>query len=390
VALTRARERLVLVGSVDGLRARCARWARGLAASGWALPESLLLSAGSYLDWLGPAVLRHADGAPLRELAGDAAGVGAAGAGDGAGADRRLLDSAVAGDPSRWAITIWDQAALTRLLEQTTGGEAPPALDWERIGAAEPLERPLDESLGRMLRDRFGWRYPFEPVVRRFGKLSVTELKGYFDPDAEAPGEELVQPPEQAEATSSAFAGRPRFLQEERKTLSPTERGTVMHVVMQHLDLTRPVDPAGVGQQLAGMVARELLTPQQAAVVDVEAIADFFASPLGRRILQAEGRVSRELAFTLAVPAREVYRDLPPEAAADDVVIVQGMIDLLLEEDDGFVLVDYKTDRREPEQAALRYGTQIRLYRRAVEEILGRPVKEAYLHFLASRRSIAM
>lgn len=383
VALTRARERLVLVGSVDSLRARCARWARGTAAPGWPLPESLLLSAEGYLDWIGPAVMRHAGGEPLRDLAGDAAGTGAAG-----------LNPEVAGDASRWAVTIWDQGSLQQLL-QPAGEEAPPALDWARIGAAEPLDRPLDEALGDALRGRFGWRYPFEPVVRRFGKLSVTELKGYFDPDAEAPGEQLVPQdeggaPAGQEAPATGFTSRPRFLQEDRRTLSPAERGTVAHLVMQHLDLSRPLDAEGVRQQVAEMEARDLLTRQQADVVDVEAIADFFASPLGRRILQAPGRISRELAFTLAVPAREVYNDLPPEVAADDVVIVQGMIDLLLAEEDGYVLVDYKTDRRDPEQAARRYVTQIRFYRQAVEEILGRPVKEAYLHFLASRQSVLM
>ncbi len=403
VALTRARERLVLVGSVKSLRAACARWSRGAGAPGWPLPESLLLSARSYLDWIGPAVLRHADGAPLRELAGE--GGTAPGSGP---------DPAVAGDPSRWEVTIWDPASLQQIL-QPRPEAAPPAVDWARIGAAEPLDRPLDEALHARLRARFGWRYPFEPVVRRFGKLSVTELKGYFDPDAEAPAEEMVPPAEEmappaeemappaegsappveepapsTEPSSSTFAARPRFLQQDRRALSPTERGTAVHVVMQHLDLSRPLDAEGVGRQLAEMVERELLTPQQAAAVDAEAIADFFASPLGLRILQSRDRVSRELSFTLAVPAAEVYGDLPPEAAAGDVVIVQGMVDLLLEEEDGYVLVDYKTDRRDPVQAAQRYTTQIRFYRRAVEEILGRPVKEAYLHFLASRRSIAV
>lgn len=375
VALTRARERLILVGSVTSLRKACAGWARALAAPGWALPESLLLSARCYLDWIGPAVMRHADGAPLRKLAEEA---GLAGEGG--------LNPAVAGDPSRWAVTIWTPVSLGELLQ---AGEqaAPPALDWARVGAAEPMDVPADEALSARLRERFGWRYPFEPVVRRFGKLSVTELTGYFDPDDEAPAEALVAP---EGAASSTFASRPRFLLEDRRALSPTERGTAMHVVLQHLDLGRPLDPAGVGIQLAEMVERELLTPQQAAAVDVEAIADFFASPLGARIVQARDRVQRELAFTLAVPAAEVYGDLPPEVAAGDVVIVQGMIDLLLAEEDGYVLVDYKTDRRDPEQAAQRYVTQVRLYRRAVEEILGRPVKEAYLHFLASRRSIAM
>ena len=376
VALTRARERLVLVGSVAKLRAACQQWSRAAAVAGWPLPESLLLSARTYLDWIGPAVIRHAAGAPLRRLAGPALDAAAG------------LDAAVAGDPSRWQVTVWDPKAQEQLVDLAGVPGAREQLDWARIAAAEPLDRPLDPALGDALRARFAWRYPYEPVVRRFGKLSVTELKGHFDPDAEAPGERLVVGEEDGEPIGSGLSSRPRFLQEERKGLSPTERGTAAHLVLQHLDLTRPLDAAGVGAQLSELVAGKLLTPQQAAAVDAEAIAAFFASPLGRRIRERPDRVRREVSFTLAVPAAEVYPDLSAAVASSDVVIVQGMIDLLLEEDDGFVLVDYKTDRREPEQAALRYGTQIRLYRRAVEEILGRPVKEAYLHFLASHRSL--
>uniref|UniRef100_UPI0035B511E5 PD-(D/E)XK nuclease family protein n=1 Tax=Symbiobacterium terraclitae TaxID=557451 RepID=UPI0035B511E5 len=380
VALTRPRERLVLVGSAASLRGRCQRWARAAAVAGWALPESLLLSADAYLDWVGPAVLRHAGGGSLRTLAGLSLDSVSG------------LDAEVLGDRSRWQVTIWDPEAQQRLLEVPDAGGEREELDWARIGAAEPLDRPLDEALGEALRARFAWRYPYEPVVRRFGKLSVTELKGHFDPDADAPGEPLVGSgeDERAQPAGSSLSSRPRFLQEERKGLSPTERGTVMHLVLQHLDLTRPLDAADVAAQVDGLVRRELLTAQQAAAVDTEAIASFFASPLGLRIRQRPDRVRRELSFTLAVPASEVYPDLPAAVACDDVVIVQGMIDLLLEEEDGYVLVDYKTDRREPEQAALRYGTQIRVYRRAVEEILGRPVKEAYLHFLASHRSLSV
>lgn len=380
VALTRARERLVLVGSEKRLRRRCERWARAAAVAGWALPESLLLSADAYIDWVGPAVLRHADGEPLRRLAG-------------LSLDRASgLDAEVAGDRSHWVVTIWDPEAQQRLLDRQGAGEPQEALDWARIGAAEPLDRPLDDALGEALHARFSWRYPYEQVVRRFGKLSVTELKGHFDPDEEAPGEPLQElaDDERQQPSAGSLSSRPRFLQAERKGLSPTERGTVMHLVLQHLDLRRPLDLADVRDQLAGMERSELLTPQQAAAVDAEAIAHFFASPLGLRVRQHPDRVRRELSFTLAVPATEIYSDLPATVASDDVVIVQGMIDLLLDEEDGYVLVDYKTDRREPEQAALRYGTQIRLYRRAVEEILGRPVKEAYLHFLASRRSLSV
>ena len=263
-------------------------------------------------------------------------------------------------------------------------------------------------------------------MVRRFGKLSVTELKGYFDPDAEAPAEELAPPAEEmappaeemvppaeemappaegsappveepapsTEPSSSTFTARPGSCSRTASALSPTERGTLaVHVVMQHLDLSRPLEAGGGGAPAwrrwwSGRVPAPRSRRRR---WNTEAIADFFASPLGLRILQSRDRVSRELSFTLAVPAAEVYGDLPPEAAAGDVVIVQGMIDCCWRRRDGYVLVDYQTDgRRDPVQAAQRYTTQIRFYRRAVEEILGRPVKEAYLHFLASRRSIAV
>ena len=90
------------------------------------------------------------------------------------------------------------------------------------------------------------------------------------------------------------------------------------------------------------------------------------------------------------MPASEVYPDLDPAIANQETVIVQGMIDLLLEEAAGFVLVDYKTDRRDPEEAALGYRSQIAVYRRAVESILGRPVVEAYLYSLAAGRAVQM
>ncbi|HEY8346500.1 MAG TPA: helicase-exonuclease AddAB subunit AddA, partial [Symbiobacteriaceae bacterium] len=367
VALTRARERLILVGSDRDLTARCRRWSAATSCEGWPLPDWLLLTAESYLDWIGPALMRHAGGAPLRERA----GVG------------EPADSQVAADRSRWQIFLWDTAAQQALLSPPAAAEGDEPPDWVRIGQAEPLDRPYDGTLGEALMQRFRWRYPYEPVVRRFGKLSVTELKGHFDPDsADLPPERL---PRRRKAELERF---PRFLQEGRTSLTPTERGTVVHLVLQHLDLTRPLDEADVAAQVASLVDRQMLTPEQAAAVNAASIARFFASPLGQRIRRQPDKVRREFSFTLAIPAGEVYTDLPPEIAEGERVIVQGMIDLLLEEADGFVLVDYKTDRRDPEEAARRYAIQVALYRRAVEEILGRPVKEAYLHFLAADRSV--
>ncbi|MFZ5825387.1 MAG: UvrD-helicase domain-containing protein [Bacillota bacterium] len=369
VALTRARERLILVGSARDLTARCERWGAAAACEGWPLPETILLAADSYLDWVGPALMRHEAGEPLREAAGL----------------KGTADPEVAADRSQWQVYRWDTIAQQALLDLAAASPEDEPLDWSRIGAAEPLDRPVDLQLGAALRERFDWRYKYADLIHKFGKLSVTELKGHFDPEKEDLPPEKI--PRQRMGNLDRF---PRFLQETRKALTPTERGTLAHLVLQHLDLTRPLNEADVTAQVADLVARQVLTAEQAEAVEAGPIARFFASDLGQRIRREPGRVQRELSFTLAIPAGEVYADLAPEIAAGESVIVQGMIDLLLEEEDGYVLVDYKTDRREPEEAAKRYGIQISLYRRAVEEILGRPVAEAYLHFLASDRSIRL
>ncbi len=393
VALTRARERLILVGTSRDLARSCERWATAVGVQGWPLPDTLLASVDCYLDWLGPALMRHRSGALLREMA----GVGAP------------ADPTVAGDPSQWQIYTWDQRAQQVLMEPPQAKSIELPLNWEQIGSMEPLQMPPNPEATAELERRFGWQYPYAPVVSRFAKLSVTELKATYQKD------ELAAEAEEALATdggdtraaggeagsgsavtrsvSRQVAGgslerRPRFMQEGRRSLSPTELGTLMHLVLQHLDLYQPLDELNVAVQVQELVRREVITEAQARAVDTAAIARFFASPLGQRIRERPDRVRREVSFTLGMPAAEVYGDLPPEVAAGETVIIQGMVDLLLETDEGFILVDYKTDRREPEDAAQRYTVQIETYSRAVEQILGKPVVEAYLHFLAADRSV--
>lgn len=366
VALTRARERLILVGSCRDLPAQCERW--GLSAEGTAphgpLPDPAIANAGSYMDWIGPAVYRHAAGEPLWTLAG--------------APQPELIP-----DPSQWEVRIWDVPALRTLIQtpvETATTEQP---DWERILALQPLDRPQMSDAAAELERRFNWRYPHAALAGKFAKLTVTELKGHFDPDAPEP-----PPGEIPHRAVGRLERRPKFLQEGRKTLTPSELGTLTHLVLQHLDLSGSLDLAGVTAQVAALVARDLIAPAQAEALDLGAIAAFFASPLGESIRRAEGRVRREVSFTLGIPAAEVYPDLDPALAEGETVVVQGMIDLLLETDEGYILVDYKTDKRDPQEAVLQYRGQVALYRRAVERILGRPVVRAYLHFLSAAESV--
>ena len=182
-----------------------------------------------------------------------------------------------------------------------------------------------------------------------------------------------------------AFTRRPLFLQEQ-KGLTATEKGTATHLVLQHVDLTRPVTAGGLATLLQRLVDREVLTPEQAQAVDRGAILAFLAGPLGRRLLDRPERVRRELPFSLAIPIAELYPHLPAAVATAETAIVQGIIDCLVEEDEGFLLLDFKTGRVPPDPLVV-YSAQVHMYSRAVETIFRRPVKETHLYFLDSGRN---
>ena len=134
------------------------------------------------------------------------------------------------------------------------------------------------------------------------------------------------------------------------------------------------------------MVKYGYITQAQADALDLSLIVRFANSPLAGRILSAR-QVLREQPFVVRIPARLIS----PEYPSDETTLLQGILDLAFEEEDGWVLVDYKTDRIPPEgpQAlALRYQGQLYAYRLALSHLTGRPVKQALLVLLRTGESI--
>ncbi|MDD4335494.1 MAG: 3'-5' exonuclease, partial [Desulfotomaculaceae bacterium] len=351
VALSRAREKLVLVGSARGLTNCVRRWCGPAGTAGWNLPDGYLAGASTYLDWLGAALARHRDGAAIRQ----------------AGLFEEKPFAAADADSSRWRVylhtglksTAADQAAAPEILSLIKKKEPPAAAG----------------AYAAIINDWLGWRYPAAETVGLAAKISVTELKRRYDrAAAEEDGAARDYRPE--------IGDRPLFMQEEQG-LTAAEKGSALHLVMQNINLKGAPAPEDIKKEIAGMVLREILTEEQAAAVPVAKIAAFFAGALGKRIL-AGREVLRELPFTLALPAAEVYPGLP--GSTDEKVIVQGVVDCLVDEGDGYLLVDYKTDALaagEEATALDRYRGQLALYARAVEEILACPVKEKQIYLFS-------
>lgn len=348
VALTRAREKLFLVGSARNLCNCARRWCGPTGTAGWNLPDGYLAGAVTYLDWLGAALARHRDGAEIRNM----------------GLFEDGPAAAVFSDSSRWK--VYFHAGTESIAAEKASSPDILAV----IKKNEPFK--AGGLYAGIIDDRLSWRYPSAGVIGLASKVSVTELKRRFD-------RAVAEEDGAARDFRPKIGARPLFMQEERG-LTAAEKGTSLHLVMQNIDLNSPLAPGDIKREIADMVERELLSEEQAEAVPVEKIAGFFAGPLGRRVL-AGREVLRELPFTLALPAGEVYPGL--QDCTGEKVIVQGVVDCLVDEGDGYLLIDYKTDALPPGQvktALERYRGQLGLYARAVKEILARPVKEKQIY----------
>ena len=340
------------------LRDFCRKYAK---EEGETFPDAAILGASCYLDWIALALMRHPDGQALME------GV--------EGIELREWSD----EKARFAVRIEKVDVRTSRSEEESAADA----ELSAIRSGEPLPPGTRSSYVDAV---LSWTYDSRGTEQIHAKTSVTELKRENFPD-----EEVL--PSFAPAVGAGAGGQewevPRFLRTaKRAALSPMERGTAMHALMQHLDFAEVPDIAAIERQARSLFDQGILTEEAYQSLDVRNVWRFVSSALGRR-LRAAKRVYRELPFGRLLPAKKYYKEAQDEA---DRIFLQGIIDVLFEEENGdYILLDYKTDRHiSPQDARTRYQFQMDLYCDAVETILGRPVKECYLFLLDTGREVRM
>ena len=176
---------------------------------------------------------------------------------------------------------------------------------------------------------------------------------------------------------------KPAFLGAE---MSAVFAGTATHAAMQFLPLDVSFDEAAASRFLSELTERGRITPEQAEASDAAAIAWFTQDALFTR-MQKSARMERELPFSYPMDAQLLYG-----VAAEETVLLQGVLDACFLEDGGWVIVDYKTDRVRPnesaEQAAQRHAPQLKLYALALESLTGQRVKELFVVLLSHRAAV--
>ncbi len=336
VAMTRAREKLIMVSSVSGGEKRLGTL---LATSSLPVDPEVVGDGKNLGDWVMMPLLQRPEAGALRELAGGSA----------------VAVGVARNDP--WQVRVHDGLHFAAAAAE---GEE------ERT---EALPEP-DFSL-----ELLDFVYPYENETTLPTVISATQLKHIEE-------EETTLPPHYRGAK------RPRFLDGAQK-LSGAEAGTATHVLMQHIDFHCGATDLDVRKEIARVLRDRRITPAQAEAIRVKEVEMLLASSMGDRLRSAK-ELHREYRLSLLLDAKELDKN----AAAGEQIMIHGVVDCWWENEDGTVtVVDFKTDRVRGEALELRaeeYRAQVESYCGALERILEKRVSEKLLYFFSEGRTVAL
>lgn len=352
VAMTRAQEKLILIGTIDALTARKNETYQKLYSQYMSggqtserddtdihmlapLTKTQITKCNSYLTWF------------IR-------GIG------------QIVSRGVKQSCLMWRILEADSRAM--YIRQDAGRLLQRARIWETY-AAYPEKADITERLFR----RFEWEYPYKLAATGKGKLSVSELKKRS---------QLTD----AEATESHKELKKRIM----AVADGAAYGTLVHLVMEKLSMAEIETEQQLQTKLEQMQETGILTKEEYAQIPAAHIFHMLQSELGKRMRRAEiqGRLYKERQFVIGIPMNQIY----PDTDETDLELIQGIIDAYFEENGQLVLMDYKTDAVSPQNGAeeliRRYRTQLDYYKRTLEQLTGQRVKETYIYSFSLEETI--
>ncbi|MEE0450615.1 helicase-exonuclease AddAB subunit AddA [Peptacetobacter sp.] len=381
VAFTRAKEKLIITGAVNDVEKNLQKWASNSqkVTKDNKLDRYNLLKSASFLDWIMSVAIAHKDARGILPL------------------DSEIVEK---NDESEWKFKIHKREDYT-----LANGEE------EEINLADVLkdeltsDRAVDYS--EIVRNRLDFKYPYQKSVEKSGSISVTEIKRLWnlergEEDRIALEEEknaFIENIDDIEIDSNekelnrsnkkTEIKRPKFIQENKdEKLSPTHKGSVVHLVMQIINMDRVNTIDEIKNQIEEFVQKEIITQKEADVVNPFKIYKFFKSDLGTRMKNADF-IGREKAFYTEINMKDLFEK--EEIDYDESIMLRGIIDAYFEENEEIVLLDYKTDfvnEENREEVINRYRKQLEIYAKVIEEITDKKVKEQYIYLFGVDESV--
>jgi ATP-dependent helicase/nuclease subunit A len=343
VAMTRAKEKLILTGflkSKDEIKKKEFSFFE-------------LLSAKSYMDWVLPAMMNRMGMIPEIES-----------------------DSFVT-TKEGMSITLLPKKEL---LKEEITRQLFLHKDEEELLEIN-REEVYDLTLKEEVKTRFNFIYPYAKEAGLKVKMTVTELKklGQFVDEEQSiniyQSNQAIAPTEEMNATI------PAFLLQKEAAVTGTDRGTLYHKVLELIDLTRISNKDDLQHELERLIHENHLNSLDKEKLKLDYIYNFAMSNVSNRMrnAQRENKLYKEKQFVIGIKAAEVIQEID----SDELILIQGIIDVFFEEDGELVLLDYKSDIvAEEEQLVKRYKTQLDYYRKALEQMMDKKVKEMIIYSL--------
>ncbi|MFA6186884.1 MAG: helicase-exonuclease AddAB subunit AddA [Phycisphaerae bacterium] len=342
VAMTRARDRLILTGAAKSQD--CVKILSNAAmADSAGLPDGLIADAKSELDWL---LMAFANSKKLN-------------------GHFKLPIEVNCIDENLFDFRVCSVDEILQIEKQLS--KSRPQSRYQQIKS--PI---ADEKMLAGIMKNLNWRYKFEKAAGIKAKQSITSLVR----SAEAAGEQF------ASADYDFSFDSFEKLTDKQSSLVV---GSATHLVMQNIDLDR-ID---VERTIKQLLEKGCIDKQTAGKIDKSAIEKFFNSDIGLLLQDKNNIIMREWPFTYAASAADLYPDAG--TIGDEKIIVQGIIDMLIKTPNGLIVIDFKTDRinqSQLQQRAERYAPQLKWYCKAAGEILGQKNTTGRLYFLATGLAI--
>lgn len=415
VALTRAKEKLILTGYVPSVGDKLKKWSDTKDQTNRSLLFQKLAGAGNYFDWVMPSLVRHKDCNSLLQQYNILPGV-------------NLEPNKERDVEANFEIKTIDvlrtvEEEVARQLVNTDKKQQ--LLQWD-------AEQVYDESIRESIHEHLGFEYPFANEVKLHAKVTVSELKklGQMIDDEESmqlfnsndsklvgelsllqetsqihdrmeepiPFEYQETDKEEVNQLENTLENQiedidnellPRFMLES-VPVQGARRGTVYHKVLECIPILDEPTVTKIQEATRQLVEKTILTEEEAEVVNPYQIVAFMKSDIAKRMERAgkQGKIHREQQFVFSMKAKEIR----PDFMSEEPILVQGIIDCFFEEHGQIVIVDYKTDHIPKENGEeilrSRYKVQLDYYQRAIEQTTGKKVSQRILYSFALQREV--
>jgi ATP-dependent helicase/nuclease subunit A len=352
VAMTRAKEKLILTGflkSRDEMKRKDFSFFE-------------LLSAKSYLDWVLPAMMNQMENVPQCEQA-----------------SHEMIKQDM-----KISVIAKEQLLQEELKEQLFR-----SMDEKELNTIHS-EDNNEPGIREEIRTIFNYHYPYAKEAGLKVKMTVSELKklGQFQDEELSVNLQQYQDKEAPRTENQpAKITVPAFVQKAETETSGTDRGTLYHRVLELIDLTMIHSKEELTTELQRLINQGMLLQEDINKLKLDNIYAFTSSQVAERMRNAQnsGRLYKEQQFVIGIPAKEVMM----ETDSEELILIQGIIDVFFEEEGELVLLDYKSDLVTDKAGLIkRYKVQLQYYKRALEQMRSQRVKEMIIYSLPLAKEI--